>query len=188
MAGYNYEQILQSVQADDRYLRNLEWGKPRKGHPEGTVRAHIRELERNLNMLRTRISIQNFWKLKLLIHTHDTFKADAKQGAPSRDPRSHASLARAFVAEFCDDNNLLAIIQFHDEPYAFWKQYSRGGVNSKRFDELLDTISDWDLYLLFLVIDGCTEGKSREPLIWFFNEIQGRRDSIVTADWLVGLA
>jgi hypothetical protein len=47
---------------------------------------------------------------------------------------------------------------------------------------LLAAISDWDLFLAFLIIDGCTRGKNREPLIWFFKLIVGRVDSIVTVE------
>jgi hypothetical protein len=183
---HDYEQIFHDIRADARYQRNLDWGEPRKGHPEGTVHAHIRELERNLNSLRGKLSETDYWKLKLLIHTHDTFKADAKQGVPISDPRSHASLARAFLAEFCDDADLLSMIQYHDEPYALWKHYqTRGAVSAERIENLLNAISDWDLFLTFLIVDGCTDGKSREPLIWFFNEIQGRVVSTVTTNQLL---
>jgi hypothetical protein len=181
---HNYEQIFRAIQADERYQRNLDWGKPRKGHPEGTVRAHIRELEGNLHSLRGEVSQTDHWKLKLLIHTHDTFKADATAGVPIRDPRSHASLARAFLAEFCHDRDLLSIIQYHDEPYALWRHYQTRGVHAKRLAELLSEISDWDLFLTFLIIDGCATGKSREPLIWFFQEVEGRVKAAVTLDWL----
>src|SRR5262245_18791904 len=96
-----YERIFAALTRDERYLANLEWGQPRRGHPEGTVRAHIAELERNLDGLRPRLTEDETWKLRILIHTHDSFKAEAKSGVPIGDPRSHASLARAFLAEFC---------------------------------------------------------------------------------------
>jgi hypothetical protein len=59
---------------DPRYLRNLDWGKARSGHPEGTIRAHIAEVDRNLDKL----SETDYWRLRVLIHTHDTFKAEAR--------------------------------------------------------------------------------------------------------------
>jgi hypothetical protein len=34
--------------------------------------------------------------------------------------------------------------------------------------------------LAFNIIDGCTEGKSREPLHWFFKEVQGKVESRFT--------
>jgi hypothetical protein len=182
----NYEQILRNIHVDERYQRNLDWGIPRKGHPEGTIRQHIRDLENNLNAMRARLSELDHWKLKVLIHTHDTFKADSKQGVKTTDSRSHASLAREFLAEFCDDQDLLAMVQYHDEPYALWKQHeSRGKCDPNRFDNLIHAISDWDLFLVFLIIDGCTKGKSREPLTWFIVLMQDKGVSSITLEWLL---
>jgi hypothetical protein len=39
---------------------------------------------------------------------------------------------------------------------------------------LLRTIRDWDVFLAFLIIDGCTAGKTREPLQWFFQQLEGK--------------
>lgn len=121
MTTVEYQLALSAITNDPRYRQNLDWGKPRSGHPEGTVRAHIEELENNLEVLKFRLSEWDCWKLKLLIHTHDTFKAEAKAGVAITDPRSHASLARDFLAEFCPNPDLLAMVQFHDEPYALWR-------------------------------------------------------------------
>jgi hypothetical protein len=170
-----YQKILDAILADPRYQRNLDWGKPRRGHPEGTVRAHIAELERNLDRLAPRLSEEEHGKLRLLIHTHDTFKGEAEPGVAITDPRSHASLARAFLAGHCDDADLLAMVQYHDEPYALWRQFKgRGKYNPERFAHLLGTIRDWDLFLAFNLIDGCTDGKGREPLRWLFAEVRGK--------------
>src|SRR5689334_22221364 len=117
----DYRKAFEAIVADPRYQANLDWGTPRRGHPEGTIRGHIAELERNLDALRSRVSEEDYWKLKLLIQTHDTFKPDADTGVKITSPRSHASLGRAFLAEFCDDADLLAMVQFHDEPYALYR-------------------------------------------------------------------
>src|SRR3569832_2019614 len=97
--------------ADPRYQSNLEYGKPRSGHPEGKLKYHIAELEENLEKLVSRasrgISEEQYWKLKFLIHVHDTFKADAIPNEPITRPNSHASLAKKFAAEFIDDEDLL---------------------------------------------------------------------------------
>ncbi len=74
----DYEAVLQAVMVDPRYQERLDWGEPRDGHPEGTIRAHIADLERNLDALRPRLLDADCLKLQILIHTHDTFKADAK--------------------------------------------------------------------------------------------------------------
>ncbi len=188
----DYQALLDAVTDDPHYQRNLDWGEPRPGHPEGTVRAHIAELERNLEHLVERGHVSasggDYWKLKVLIHTHDTFKPDsAGEGAvPISHPRSHASLARTFLARLCDDEDLLTMTQLHDEPFALWNQRrSRGSYNRERFRRLLDSVRDWELFARFLIVDGCTEGKSREPLRWFLREIAGKVDiTIGVADIL----
>lgn len=174
----NYEEILNRLQRDDRYRRNLDWGQPRTGHPEGTVRAHIAELEANLEQLLPRLSEEESQKLRILIHIHDSFKAEARDGVAIAHPDSHASLARSFLAEFCSDEALLAMVQSHDEPYALFKQHKhKGHYNPDRFSALLERISNWDLFHAFLIIDGCTAGKSRESLQWWFGEVQGKVES-----------
>ena len=95
----NYETLFHTITQDSRYQSNLDWGKPRPGHPEGTVRAHLIELEENLYRLRSHLSEEAYWKLKVLVHVHDTFKKDASKGVAIEDPRSHASLARRFLEE-----------------------------------------------------------------------------------------
>ena len=179
----DYERIFAGLTRDERYLANLDWGRPRRGHPEGTVRAHIDELEGNLNRLRRRLTDEEYWKLRLLIHTHDSFKAEAHAGVPISHPRSHASLARAFLAEFCPDEDLLAMVQLHDEPFALYQQQlHRATFDAARFEHLIAAVRDWNLFTAFLLIDGCTAGKDRGSLQWFFGEIDRRIESTFTAE------
>ncbi len=176
-----YQTIFEAITSDPRYQKNLDWGDPRPGHPEGTVRAHIAEVDRNVEALRSKLSETDYWRLRVLVHTHDTFKGEAKPNVPITDPQSHASLARAFLASFCDDADLLAMVQFHDEPFALWRQHeSRGKVNPERLTALLNSIRDWNLFLAFNIVDGCTEGKSREPLHWLFQQVTGKVESEFT--------
>jgi hypothetical protein len=182
----NYQVALEAVITDPSYLANLDWGEARPGHPEGTVRAHIAEIEPNLDILRPKLSDEDCWKLKLLIHTHDSFKAQSQPGVAIMDPKSHASLARAFLATHCDDPDLLAMVQYHDEPFALFRQFeSKGKYNQERFSSLLAAIRDWNLFLAFNIIDGCTVGKSREPLFWLFRETQGKISSQFTAENII---
>jgi len=161
-----HKQQLEQIRKDSRYRENIEWGSPRPGHPEGTVQKHILELESNLNALEPETTSLERDKLKLLIHVHDSFKKDAKRGVAITDPHSHASLARSFLAGYCSDQDLLNMVQFHDEPYALFKRERRGQSAERRLQELRSKIKDWRLFLLFLVIDSTTVGKSREPLLW----------------------
>jgi len=179
----NYEEILNTIRSDPAYEANLDWGKPRSGHPEGSIRKHIAELESNLERLSPRLSGEEIKKLRVLIHTHDTFKPNAKTGVAIADPQSHASLARQFLAKYVSDSDLLNLVQFHDEPFALWKKHRYGGDYTDRLGRLLDLIEDWDLFIAFLIVDGCTAGKSTEQLDWFFAEIGDRVESRVNATW-----
>jgi hypothetical protein len=97
----DYKQIFDAITSDPRYQCNLDWGEVRPGHPEATVRAHIAEVDRNLEALRHKLSETDYWRLRVLIHTHDTFKGEAQPGVPITVRNSHSSLARAFLAHFC---------------------------------------------------------------------------------------
>ena len=179
----DYQATFLSIQAHPQYQKNIDWGRVRNGHPEGTVRAHIAELEKNLDSLKGRLSEEEYWKLKILIHVHDTFKVKAKQRVRISDPDSHASLARAFLESFCEDKDLLNIVQYHDEPYALWRKYDRKGVlDAERMSRLLENITDWELFLAFTIIDGSTEGKSRDPIRWLFKELDGKIKSRFSAE------
>jgi hypothetical protein len=179
----DYRTLFDAVVADPRYQTNLDWGEARPGHPEGTARAHIAEIERNLEALKPQLSEPDYWKLKVLLHTHDSFKHGSERGVPITHPKSHASLARAFLSEFCDDADLLAMVQYHDEPFALWRQVeTKGSCNQERFSALLQSIKDWNLFLAFNIIDGCTEGKGREPLRWLFEQVAGKVESNFTAE------
>ena len=178
----DYEAVLQAIMVDPRYQKRLDLGEPRDGHPEGTIRAHIADLERNLDALRSRLLEVDCLKLQILIHTHDTFKADAKQGVAIIDHHSHASLGRRFLSALCDDRDLLNMVQYHDEPRALWLQsQTKGRYDQERFATLLSSIEDWNVFLAFCIIDGCTPGKSRDPLSWFFSELAGKVESDITA-------
>ncbi len=180
------KEIVERVLADPRYLRNIEYGEPRSGHPEGKVKFHIAELEANLEKLAPRISEEQYWKLQFLIHVHDTFKADAIPDSPIESPNSHASLAKEFASEFTDEADLLAMIQFHDLNFALRKQFAAtGSYNVARFSRLLDTIMDWDLFLMFLIIDGCTQGKDPEKVRWFIAEVRKHKETFIDETWLL---
>ena len=180
------KEIVEQIMADPRYLKNIEYGQPRSGHPEGKVKFHIVELEANLQKLAPRISDEQYWKLKFLIHVHDTFKADAIPNSRIESPNSHASLARKFASEFTEEADLLAMIQFHDLNFALWKQFAASGsYDFERFSRLLDTIMDWDLFLLFLIIDGCTQGKDPDKVRWFIAEVRKHTKTVVDESWLL---
>ena len=73
------------------------------------------------------------------------------------------------------------MIQYHDEPYAIWRQFkSKGKFDQARLAALLTNIRDWNVFLAFIIVDGCTEGKGREPLQWLFQQVAGKVQSRFT--------
>jgi len=178
--------IVARVISNPRYLKNIEYGKPRSGHPEGKVKFHIAELEANLEKLAPRITAEQYWKLKFLIHVHDTFKVEAVPDSPIESPHSHASLATQFASEFTEEADLLAMIQFHDLNFALWKQFAaKGSYDMNRFSRLLDTIQDWDLFLMFLILDGGTQGKDPDKVRWFIQEVRRYKSITVDESWIL---
>jgi hypothetical protein len=184
----NYRKLIEEIIADSRYQENIEYGEPRSGHPEGKLKYHIAELEENLEALKAHgISDEQYWKLKFMIHVHDLFKKEARSDVRILDPWSHASLAKEYAGKLIDDADLLNMIQFHDENYALWNQLrTRGAYDVERFKKLWKTIQDWDLFLMFLIIDGSTKGKERSSLRWFMNEVRKYKDTIVDESWILG--
>ena len=189
----DYQELTLRVMADERYEQNIEWEyrHPQSGHPEGKVKYHIVELETNLERLKHLLpNEEDYWKLKFLIHVHDTFKAEAsREGVPASHPDSHESLARAFASEFTGDADILNIIQYHDENYTLWKQFkSRGYYDIEWFHYLLDTIRDWDLFLAFTIIDGYTQGKDIDKLPWFIERVKQHKQTVVNEAWITDLS
>jgi hypothetical protein len=180
------KRITEKLMTDPRYLKNIEYGQPRPGHPEGKVRFHITHLEKNLEQIARRgISSSTYWKLKFLIHVHDTFKAEADQDVPILHPRSHATLAREFASRYIDDLDILNIIQFHDQNYFLWLDYSQNGCyDQAAFQQLIDAIQDWELFLIFTIIDGRTKGKDISKLVWFIDEAKKHITTRVDSSWV----
>jgi hypothetical protein len=179
--------LLDLIKSDPRYLKNIEYDPLGEGHPEGKIKFHIADLEANLEVLSERgISEVDYWKLKFMIHVHDLFKSEAKRGTPPTHPKNHASLARQFAGEFTNDADLLNMIQLHDENYKLWREYLQNGTYDKgRFQGLLDAIQNWDLFLMFIIIDGCTRGKDPIKLSWFIDEVRKYKKTIVDSSWVI---
>jgi hypothetical protein len=179
------KETLEKILADPHYQRNIEYGEPRSGHPEGKIKFHILDLEKNLERLAARgISSLNYWKLKFLIHIHDLFKGEVDFASPFAYHQNHETLAREYASQFTDDTDLLNMLQYHDENYSLWLQFSKTGCyDGGQFQKLLDTIRDWDLFLMFIIIDGCTNGKDPLKTGWFINEVRKHKNTLVDESW-----
>jgi len=171
----HYTWVFEEILKTDRYKKNIQYGQPRRGHVEGTVEAHIRDLEANLNIMCKNSQITEefeYMRLKILIHVHDSFKMESKRNAAILDPQSHASLAREFLSHYTQDEDLLNIVQYHDIGYAVFKKLKeKNKYDGDRLYKALTKIHDKNLLLKFVIIDACTPSKGREMIHWFVEKV-----------------
>lgn len=170
------KEILNNIKADPRYAKGIAYGVPRPGHSEGAVLNHLLDLDANLERMKPLLSDEEYWKLAVLIHTHDTFKGSAKPDSPIKDPQSHASLARMFLSEFTNDLDLLQMVQYHDEGLALYMQSMtslgpKAPYNQRRMRDNILTIKDLTLFLFFTIIDGYTPSKDHAKIRWFVDQV-----------------
>ena len=151
----------------------LAWGKPRRGHPEGTVGAHVAALLETIE--RWGETGKRREELRFLAIVHDSLKYKVKDWLPHTGANHHATRARRFAEGYTDDERLLATIEQHDRPYNIWRKAQRKGrVDDHALNEMIDRIPDLDLFLRFVELDGSSEGKNHEPLRWLKSELAQR--------------
>ena len=151
----------------------LAWGKPRRGHPEGSVGAHVADLLATIE--RWGETGKRREELRFLALVHDALKNRVQHWRPKTGENHHAMRARRFAERYVDDERLLATIELHDRPYSLWrKERRRGRPDEHAFTEMVDRIPDIDLFLRFVELDGSTEGKNHEPLRWLKAELGQR--------------
>jgi hypothetical protein len=172
--GFSPETDLErAVSEDPELLAGLAWGEPREGHPEGSVGSHVSHLLTALDDGRDDAEARSL--LRFLALVHDSFKYRVHEWLPKTGENHHAARARRFAERFTRDERLLATLEHHDRPYALWRKMKRRGqLDERRFDEMMRSIPDPDLFLRFIELDGGTEGKKPEPTEWFRAELRRR--------------
>jgi hypothetical protein len=159
--------------ADPILLEGWAWGKPRSGHPEGTVGAHVGHLLKTIDDWGE--TGRRRQELRLLALLHDALKFKVDHSRPRTGDNHHAMRARRFAERYLDDERLLTALELHDRPYGIWRKLRRTGkLDAERMDEMLDRIPDLPLFLRFVDLDASTEGKNPEPVEWFRNELSRR--------------
>jgi hypothetical protein len=166
---------LQLIQLPELY-RGLLWGEPRFGHPEGKVLLHVLEIYGNINQL-LHISDTLRRDLRIIALVHDAFKYQEDKGSPRNWNMHHGAIARRAVQHIIQDQDVLDIIELHDEAYYCWRG-SRRLANDDiepRFtlDTLLKRIQPFLItYMLFFRCDTLTGDKNPAPLKWFEDSIR----------------
>jgi hypothetical protein len=172
--GFEPETELERALAADPVLQEgLAWGKPRRGHPEGSVGAHVGELLATID--RWGETGKRRGELRFLALVHDALKHKVQNWRPRTGENHHATRARRFAERYTDDERLLATIEHHDRPYNLWRKVrGRGRMDEHVFTAMLDQIPDLELFLRFVELDGSTEGKTPEPIRWLKAELRRR--------------
>jgi hypothetical protein len=171
--GFRPETDLErAVSGAPELLRGLAHGKPRQGHPEGTVGAHVADL---LEMIDRDQTGARRAELRFLSLVHDAMKYRVRDWLPKAGENHHAMRARRFAERYTDDERLLATIELHDRPYALWRRRGPDGRGDQSaLDRMLDRIPDIDLFARFVELDGSTDGKRPEPVRWLQDELRRR--------------
>jgi hypothetical protein len=148
-----------ALAADPLPRAGLAWGRPRAGHPEGAVGAHVAALLEDIDERGdTRAD------LRFLALVHDAFKFRVCADRPYCPDNDHAVLARRFAERYTRDERVLTALELHDEPYWIWKTGGADGVAA--LHALLERIPDVPLFLRFVELDASTAGKDRGLLAW----------------------
>ena len=172
--GFEPETELERRLIADPDLRaGLAWGRPRRGHPEGSVGAHVADLLATIE--RWGETGARRAELRILALVHDAMKYRVRDWLPKTGANHHAMRARRFAERYLDDERLLAAIEQHDRPYSLWRKLQRTGRPDKKgFESMLEQVPDLDLFVRFVELDGSTEGKNPEPIEWLHQELARR--------------
>jgi hypothetical protein len=166
-------ELEDALSSDPELLEGLAWGKPRSGHPEGTVAKHVCDLIRELEERGEEGERRTL--LRFVILVHDSMKYRVRDWLPKIGENHHAMRARRFAEHYTDDERLLGTIELHDRPYAIWRRMKRKGhLDERAFEDMMARISDPALFLAFVELDGSTEGKNPEPIEWFRDRLRER--------------
>jgi hypothetical protein len=159
--GFRPETPLErALAADPDLFRGLAWGRPRPGHPEGSVGAHVGAILARI----TEGPGRRRAELRFLALVHDASKHRVRPEAGYSPDNDHAVLARRFAERYTADPRLLNALELHDEPYYLWRTCP--GDADDALEAMLTRIPDLALFLRFIELDGSTEGKDPRPLAW----------------------
>lgn len=165
-------ELENTIIRDPEFITGAMYGKPRRGHPEGEVIHHIGHVLANVDKYSTQ---ENREKLRLIAIIHDTFKHKVNRNLPRSGENHHATIARRFAEKYITDNEILEIIELHDEAYNSWCKGDRD-VNGdwykaeRRAMNLVRRLGgSLGLYLTFYQCDNETGDKEQDNFIWFKN-------------------
>jgi len=154
------EKIVES----DVFKIAADFGNIRKGHPEGKIGIHIKEI---LDFI-DKQNWQNYRKdLRLLALLHDLGKyrvVGSENGHVVG--KGHSTYSVDIAKEFISDDRILNLILIHDKYYHF---YTKNQIDKRKFNELkflnIYKFQDLDTLIRFNYADSCNRGK--DSIKWF---------------------
>jgi hypothetical protein len=158
------------------FERGALYGKPRKGHPEGQVIYHIEEVLNNIEKFYG--DDEDKSDLRIIAILHDSFKHKVDRNQPKVGENHHGMIARRFAEKFSIHQDVLQVIQYHDDAYNAWQKGGRHGDwygAKKRATNLINALmieGCLDLFVKFYRCDNATGDKSQDNFEWFENLIQ----------------
>lgn len=149
---------------DPAWQESVRWGRPRPGHPEGSVLAHIGDVLGNVEAFYSVSSLCP--TLRLIALLHDSFKHRQIPGGPG-----HGMLARRFAEAYIADHGVLDVIEWHDEAYKAWRLMMGDGDRAaaeRRAAALIAALgTHLELFMAFYHCDVYTGDKTDEHYRWF---------------------
>lgn len=152
---------------DEEFRKGLLYGRPRRGHPEGQVVFHVKEVLDNVSKYAESNELND---LRLIALIHDTFKYKVDNTKPKSGENHHAMIARRFAEKHHLSSKLCDIIELHDEAYNSWQQIERKSDYHarERAERLIKRLGEnLPLYLKFYRCDNETGDKTSQNYEWF---------------------
>jgi hypothetical protein len=170
--------VERRIAADPEWREGVEWGSPRRGHPEGAVKQHVADVLANVE--REATSPDERRRLRLAALVHDSFKYRAPEGsARVGSDGHHGSHAARFLERFVDDPELVAVVRWHDEAFAAWlalvKRRDRQRAEERARALAARLGPALPLYRRFYRADNATEGKTPASVEWFESVVGSER-------------
>jgi hypothetical protein len=168
--------IEEAIVSDAEFIRGASYGKPRRGHPEGQVIYHIKEVLANIDKFYGEDTDRD--DLRVIAILHDTFKHKVDQNQPKAGENHHGMIARRFAEKFPIHQDVLQVIQLHDDAYNAWQKGGRHGdwyQAKKRATNLIRGLlieGCLDLYVKFYRCDNATGDKEQDNYDWFMELVQ----------------
>jgi hypothetical protein len=165
--------LERALAADPVLLEGLAWGRPRRGHPEGSVGAHVAELLATVDEWGEKGARRT--ELRFIALVHDSLKYAVSPWLLRVGENHHATRARRFAERYTEDERVLATIELHDRPYHLWRRRRLLRRPDERgVERMLRRLPDLALFVRFVELDGSSEGKSPDPIRWLKDELAAR--------------